>query len=97
MRDNESVAKAEDNAPRQFFEDTGDRFVDALKNLSEYLPINVEYVLEKSRDCDIIHNNKSYYERVPLIISAVMIVLGVIFGFLGGFVSLLSALWCILT
>lgn len=78
-----AVAKSEDNSPQRFFEDTGSRFVEALKNLSEYLPINVEYVEEKSKDCDIIHNNRDYYERVPLIISAVLIVLGTIFGFFG--------------
>jgi hypothetical protein len=79
------MANVEDNSPQKFFDDTGDRFVEALKNLSEYLPINVEYALMKAGDCDIVRNNRSYYERVPLIISAVMIVLGVIFAFFGEF------------
>ena len=54
-----------------------------MKNLSSYLPISVEYAIEKSKDCDIIHNNRGYYERVPLIIAAFLIILGVVFAFLG--------------
>lgn len=76
-------AGAQDNDVNTYFHKTGDRFYETLNNLSMYLPINVKYVYEKSKDCDIIHNNKSYYEKVPLIISAVLIVLGVIFCFFG--------------
>lgn len=59
------------------------RFINALKNLSSYLPISVSYAVEKSTDCDIIHNNGNYYERVPLIIAAFLILLGIVFAFLG--------------
>lgn len=67
----------------KFFNNSRSKFIMALKNLSSYLPINVNYSLTKAQDCDIIHNNRDFYERVPLILSAVMIVLGVIFCFLG--------------
>lgn len=90
------TANAENNEAERLFHDTGGRFVDALKNLSIYLPISVEYAQTKARDCDIIHNNRDFYERVPLIISAVLIVLGIIFAFLGEFSSV-SVLPCTLT
>lgn len=82
------MANAENNDGGRIFQDTGDRFMNALKNLSIYLPISVEYIQTKARDCDIIHNNREFYERVPLIMSAALIVLGIIFGFLGEFLDL---------
>ena len=77
------------NEINKFFNDTRSRFIDALKNLSTYLPINVNYVYAIKIDgaCDIIHYNKTFYDRVPLIISAVLIVLGVIFCFFGKLVG----------
>lgn len=79
------------NEINKFFNNTRSRFIDALKNLSTYLPINVNYVyaIKGSGECDIIHNNKAFYDRVPLIISAVLILLGIIFCFFGKLV-----VWC---
>lgn len=71
------------NAAENELDRLDDNFILTLKNLSRYLPINVEYAVEKGRECDIIRNNKQFYQRVPLIISAVLIVLGIIFGFFG--------------
>ena len=79
------MAVKADNDIAKFFNQSEirSRFVQALKNLSSYLPISVQYAIEKSKDCDIIHNNRAYYERVPLIIAAFLILLGVIFAFFG--------------
>lgn len=79
------VVKVADNEVGRFLNNSRSKFIEALKNLSNYLPINVEYALMK--ECDIIHNNRVFYARVPLIISAALIVLGIIFGYFGECVS----------
>ncbi len=84
------MALEQDNDVTRFFTNQSQirsRFVNALKSLSNYLPISVQYAVEKSKDCDIIHNNRAYYRRVPLIIAAFLILLGVVYGFFGELIA----------
>ena len=81
------VAQAADNEVEKFLNNTRSTFILALKNLSSYLPINVGYVETRAKECDVIRYNKQFYNRVPLIIAAVLIVLGIIFTFLGEFAT----------
>ena len=55
----------------------------ALSNLSMYLPISVDYAVTVGKNCDIITNNKRFYAKIPLLMSAVLILLGILFGFFG--------------
>ncbi len=66
-----------------FFNNTRSKFEQGLVNLSSYLPINVEYALNVSQRCDPVHNNRAYYHTIALILSAVLILLGVVFAFVG--------------
>ena len=66
-----------------FFNDTRSKFEQAMANLSSYLPINVDYALNKSHECDPVRYNRPYYHTISLILAAVLIVLGLVFAFLG--------------
>ncbi len=66
-----------------FFNNTRSKFEQAMVNLSSYLPINVEYALNVSHLCDPVNSNKDYYHTIALILSAVLILLGVVFAFIG--------------
>ena len=66
-----------------FFNNTKSKFEQAMANLSSYLPINVDYALNKSQECDPVRNNQPYYHTISLILAAVLIVLGLVFAFLG--------------
>ncbi len=71
------------NTITEFFNDTKSKFEQALANLSSYLPINVDYALNVSQKCDPVHYNKEYYHTIALILSAALILLGVVFAFIG--------------
>ena len=58
-------------------------FHSALSNLSEYLPLSVEYATTVGQHCNIVKYNDRFYTKGGLIISAIMVVFGVIFGFFG--------------
>ncbi len=66
-----------------FFNNTKSKFEQALANLSSYLPINVDYTLNVSQKCDPVKYNKEYYHTIALILSAALILLGVVFAFIG--------------
>ena len=72
-----------ENAIVNFFNDSKSKFELALANLSSYLPLDINYTLTKAHECDLIKNNKEYYQTIGLILSAVLIVLGIIFSFIG--------------
>lgn len=72
-----------------FFNDTRSKFEQALVNLSSYLPISVEYALNVSHLCDPVQYNKQYYHTIAVILSAALILLGVVFAFVGESVSVL--------
>ena len=57
----------------------------ALYNLSEYLPLSVEYAAGVGQECDIVKYNKPFYTEAGLIMSTGMIVVGIIFSFFGEF------------
>lgn len=83
LDDFSKVVTAADNGFDVFLNNSRSTFVQALVNLSSYLPINIEYAITVGKDCDIIKTNRDFYRRVPLIIAAFFIVIGVIFGFFG--------------
>lgn len=83
LDDFSKVVTAADNGFNMFLNNSRSTFVQALVNLSSYLPINIEYAITVGKDCDIIKTNRDFYRRVPLIIAAFFIVIGVIFGFFG--------------
>ena len=70
----------------KFENETHSKFIEALHNLTSYLPISVEYAQYAALECDILEYNKPYYERIPLIISAILIVAGLVFTFFGKYV-----------
>lgn len=72
-----------ENTILNFFNDSKSKFEQALANLSSYLPLDINYTLTKAQECDIVKNNKEYYQTIGLILSAVLIVLGIIFSFIG--------------
>ena len=65
------------------FNNSRSKFLAALTNLSSYLPLNVKYAMTDGQKCDIIKYNRPYYSNIPLILAAVVIVLGAIFTFFG--------------
>ena len=66
-----------------FFNNSRSKLLNALKNFSSYLPISVEYAMTKGQNCDIIKYNKPFYHVIPLILAAVIIVLGAVFTYVG--------------
>lgn len=72
-----------ENAVVSFFNDSKSKFEQALANLSSYLPLDINYTLTKAQECDLVKNNKGYYQTIGLILSAVLIVLGIIFAYIG--------------
>lgn len=66
-----------------FFNNSRSKLLNALKNFSSYLPLNVEYAMTKGQYCDIIKYNRPFYHTIPLILAAVVIVLGVVFAYFG--------------
>ena len=66
-----------------FFNNSRSKLLGAFKNLSSYLPLNVEYAMTKGQYCDIIKYNRPFYHVIPLILAAVLIVLGAIFTYFG--------------
>ena len=66
-----------------FWRNSKNKLVMAVYNLSEYLPISVEYATSVAHQCDLVANNRKYYTKVGLIISAVMLLSGLLFAFLG--------------
>lgn len=72
--------------------------LDTLRNMTEYLPINIVYAETVGRNCNIIKYNKDYYSAPGLVIAALLFLIGVLFCFLGKhpgsvFSSLLSSMW----
>ena len=65
------------------FNNSKSKFLAALTNLSSYLPLNVRYAATDGQNCDIIKYNRPYYSPIPLILAAVLIVLGALFSFFG--------------
>ena len=65
------------------FNNSKSKFLAALTNLSSYLPLNVRYAVTAGQKCDIIKYNRPYYSAIPLILAAVLMVLGAIFSFFG--------------
>ncbi len=55
----------------------------AVYNLSDYLPLSVEYAAGVGQECDIVEYNRSYYSRAGLITSSIMAILGIVFAFFG--------------
>jgi hypothetical protein len=66
-----------------FFNNSRSKLLNAFKNLSSYLPLNVEYAMTKGQDCDIIKYNRPFYHSIPLILAAVLIVLGAVYAYFG--------------
>ena len=81
----------EDNADDQgieesmanFFNNSRSKLLNAFKNLSSYLPVNVEYAMTKGQKCNIIQYNRPFYHPIPLILAAVLIVLGAVYAYFG--------------
>ena len=66
-----------------FFHDSRSKLYRAFYNLSSYLPLNIEYAETVGPECDILEYNKDYYAAAGLIQSACLILLGLLFAFLG--------------
>ena len=66
-----------------FLNSTHNLFSEVLYNVSDYIPINIEYVITIGRNCNIIEYNQDYYGTTSLIIAAVLFVVGVLFCFIG--------------
>ena len=66
-----------------FFNNSQSKLLNAFKNLSSYLPLNVEYAMTLGQKCDIIKYNRPFYHSIPLILAAVLIVLGVVYAYFG--------------
>lgn len=81
--DDSDVARIADNIFDRMINNSKAGFTQALKDLAKYLPVNVEYTVTVAKNCNIVKYNKRFYFKIPLIIAAVLIVLGVIFGFFG--------------
>jgi len=79
----DDIAQIAENMFDKLLNDSRSRVLGSLKNISNYLPLNVEYTVTVAKNCDIIKYNKPFYYRIPLIIAGVFIVLGIIFGFFG--------------
>lgn len=77
-----TTQEVEDDLTNLFI-DSRNKFLTAIYNISEYFPLSIDYADTVGQECDIIKYNKSYYSTVGLIIAAVLIVLGVLFGFFG--------------
>ena len=77
------VVEQSENMSNMFTNDSRSKFGYTLSSLSRYLPISVEYARTVGKNCDIVNNNKPFYTTISLIVSAVLIVLGIIFGFFG--------------
>lgn len=54
-----------------------------LRNMTQYLPVNVDYAETVGRNCNIIAYNKDYYSVPGLIIAGAMFLIGVLFCILG--------------
>ncbi len=55
----------------------------AVYNLSEYLPLSVEYAAGVGQACDIVEYNRSFYSHAGIITSTIILTLGIIFAFFG--------------
>lgn len=55
----------------------------AVYNLSEYLPLSVEYAAGVGHECDVVEYNESYYSKAGLITSCIMVLVGLVFAFFG--------------
>ena len=66
-----------------FFNNSRSKLLNAFKNLSSYLPLNVEYAMTKGQKCDIVKYNRPFYHSIPLILAAVLIVLGAVYAYFG--------------
>ena len=77
------VANKADTGLRSFWNESHNKLTNVLRDLSGHIPINVDYVLTSGLECDIVKNNRHFYFHIPLILSAVMVILGVVFGFFG--------------
>ena len=62
---------------------TGNWFTDLLRNVSAYIPLNVQYATNAGNYCNPLEYNSPYYNVPSLIISGVLVVLGVLFCFFG--------------
>ena len=66
-----------------FFHDSRSKLYRAFYNLSSYLPLNIEYAETVGPECDVLEYNSDYYAAAGLIQSACLILLGLLFAFLG--------------
>ena len=66
-----------------FFNNSRSKLLNAFKNLSSFLPLNVEYAMTKGQKCDIVKYNRPFYHSIPLILAAVLIVLGAVYAYFG--------------
>lgn len=85
MDGSEDVAKIAENMFDKLLNNSRSTFLESLKNISNYLPVNVEYAVTVAKKCNIVKYNRPFYFKIPLIIAGVLIILGVIFGFFGEF------------
>lgn len=83
LPDLEDDAAQANNVFQKFLNDSRSHFTQALANLSSYLPINVNYTVTVGKECDILTYNKYFYQRIPLILAAALIALGIIYAFFG--------------
>ena len=84
----DDIAQSAEFEFQKFLNNTRSKFITALTNLSSFLPISVKYAVTRGRYCNIIKYNKLFYEKIPLILSGVLIVLGIIYCFFGKCLSL---------
>ena len=63
--------------------DTEYYLLSVLRNMTGYLPLNVVYAETVGRNCNIVAYNSSYYSVPGLVIAGLMVVIGVLFSFLG--------------
>lgn len=62
---------------------TGHWFAELLANVSEYLPVNVDYATNVGNSCSPDRYNSDYYNVPSLVISGVLFILGILFCFFG--------------
>ena len=79
----DDVAKIAENMFTKILNDSRSKVLESLKNISNYLPVNVEYTVTVAKNCNIVKYNKPFYFKIPLIIAGAFIVIGIIFGFFG--------------